>query len=217
MSVRVLIVAPDQPGINAVPEVRRIQARHDIALLYGAVTAEDVFRSCQEKPFDVIHFAAHGGPDGVSLSSGTVLSVEDIAQILRLRETRGVFFSSCNAGKLAAYCARHGATWAICSEVELEDDAAWKMAAAFYSHQSNGHAKDFVGAYTLADSGDGDYGLHIAPEYIQELQRAAALATTLPHAGLTLTRAEMLRWAAALLVLSVLLSWLIMRLAGGGG
>ena len=215
--MRILIVAPDQPGINVVPEVRRIQARHDIALLYGAVTTEDVFRACQEKAFDTLHFAAHSGPEGVRLSDGALLTAEDIAQILRLRETRGVFFSSCSAGRLAAYCARHGATWAICSEVELVDADAWKMAAAFYSHQANGHARDFVGAYTLADSGDGDYGLHIAPEYIIELQRAAALATTLPHAGLSMTRTELLRWAVALLVLSALLSWLIMQLAGGGG
>jgi len=213
--VRILIVAPDQPGINAVPEIRRIQARHDIALLDGSVTAEDVFRACQEKAFDVMHFAAHSGPDGVRLSDGAIMPAEDIAQILRLRETRGVFFSSCNAGRLAAYCARHGATWAICSEVELNDVDAWKTAAAFYSHQANGHARDFVGAYTLADSGDGDYGLHVSPDYIVDLQRAAALAATLPHAGLTLTRTEMLRWAAALVVLSVVLSWAIMYFGGG--
>ena len=213
--MRILIVAPDKPWINAVPEIRRIQARHDIAILYGAVTAEDVFRACQEKAFDVMHFASDSGPDGVRLSDGAIMPAEDIAQILRLRETRGVFFSSCNAGRLAAYCARHGATWAICSEVELNDVDAWKTAAAFYSHQANGHARDFVGAYTLADSGDGDYGLHVSPDYIAELQRAAALTTTLSHAGLTLTRAEMLRWAAALVVLSVVLSWAIMYFGGG--
>ena len=169
--MRVLVVAPDQPGINAIPEVRRIQSIHDCALLYGVVTAEDVFRACQEKAFDVLHFAAHGGPEGVGLSNGGMLTAEDIAQMLRLRETSGVFFNSCNTGRLAAYCARHGTQWAISSEIELLDAEAWKMAAAFYSHQRNGHSKNFVGAWLLADSGDGDYSLHISPEYVQDLQR----------------------------------------------
>lgn len=213
--MRILAIAPDSPGINAIPEVRRIQARHDCSLLYGAVTTEDIFRACQEKQFDVLHFAAHGGPDGVQLSGGALLTAEDIAQFLRLRETRGVFFSSCQTGRLAAYCARHGAQWAISSEVDLENGEAWKLPAAFYLHQANGHARDFVGAFTLADSGDGDYALHVSPDYIVELQRAAAMAAAVPHVGLDMARAELLRWGLALLVLSALLSWAIMYFGGG--
>lgn len=211
--MRVLVVAPDSPGIDAIPEVRRIQAWHDTSIYYGQVSAEDIFRACQEKAFDVIHFAAHGGPDGVGLSGGAVLTAEDIAQILRLRETRGVFFSSCSTGRLGAYCARHGATWAISSEIELPDAEAWKMAAAFYSHQRNGHSKDFVGAYTLADSGDGDYALHVSPDYVAELQRAAAVAASIPHAA-ALTRQEALLWGAGLAGMTAALVMLILRLAG---
>ena len=159
--MKIMIVAPDLVGVEAINEVRRVQQWHDVVTLYGTVTADDIYRAVQEKAFDVLHFATHGGPEGVLLSDGVTLPAEDIAQFLRLRETPGVFFSACQTGRLAAYCVRHGARWAISSEIDLADADAWKLAAAFYSHQRNGHAKDFVGAYLLADSGDGDYALHV--------------------------------------------------------
>jgi hypothetical protein len=211
--VKILIIAPDLVGVDAITEVRRIQQWHDTVNLYGTVTADDIYRACEEKAFDVLHFATHGGPDGVRLSGGVLLDAEDIAQFLRLRETRGVFFSSCETGRLASYAVRHGATWAISSEVDLPDADAWKLAAAYYSHQRNGNARDFVGAYTLADGGDGDYALHVAPTYIQELQRAAAIAATIPHAA-TLTRQEAAVWGAGLLGSTVALLLLILKLAG---
>ena len=213
--MRILAVAPDTPGIDAIPEVRRIQSWHDCSLLYGTVTAEDIFRACQEKAFDVLHFAAHGGPNGMQLSGGALLPAEDIAQFVRLRETRGVFFSSCQTGRLAAYCVRHGAQWAVSSEVDLEDGEAWKLPAAFYSHQRNGHSRDFVGAYLLADSGDGEYALHMSPAWVQELQRSSAAVAAMPQTTMGLTRAELLRWLAAFLLLSAVLSWAIMYFGGG--
>ena len=212
--MKILIVAPDMVGVDAINEVRRIQQWHDVATLYGTVTPDDIYRACQEKAFDVIHFATHGGPDGVALSGGMILSAEDVAQFLRLRETRGVFFSACQTGRLASYCVRHGATWAISSEIALSDSDAWKLAAAFYAHQRNGHSNDFVGAYTLADGGDGDYALHISPLYVQDLQRAAATAATIPHAAGVLTRREALAWSAGMAGAMMLLILLILRLAG---
>ncbi len=199
--MKILVISPDVAGVDAISETRRIQQWHDVAILHGAVTAEDVYRACQEKAFDVLHFATHGGPQGVALSGGALLTAEDIAQFVRLRETTGVFFSACQTGRLAAYCVRHGARWAISSEVDLPDAEAWKLAAAFYSHQRNGHAKDFVGAYVLADSGDGEYALHIAPDYVRELQRAAVVVASMPHAA-TLSRSEALLWGAGVLVAS---------------
>jgi len=205
--VKILLVAPDLVGVDAINEARRISQWHDVVTLYGTVTADDIYRAVTEKAFDVLHFATHGGPDGVALSGGVVMDAETIAQYVRLREVRGVFFSACQTGRLASYCARHGAQWAISSEVDLPDREAWKMAAAFYSHQRNGHAKNFVGAYLLADSGDGDYALHVSPDYVAELQRAAA---SIPHAAATLTRQEAAIWSAGMAALLLL----ILRLAG---
>lgn len=214
--MRILIVAPDMVGVDAIPEVRRIQSWHDCATLYGTVTAEDIFRLCQEKEFDVLHFASHGGPNGIELSSGVVLTPEDIAQALRLHETKGVFLNACNTGKIASYVVRHGGVWAISSEIDLPDAEAWKLASAFYSHQRYGTSKDFVGAYLLADSGDGEYSLAVNPAWIQDLQRAAVMAAAMPHTALSnLTRAEAIRWAVLLLAASTILSTLLTRLAFG--
>ena len=213
-AVRILVVCPDVGGVDAIAEVRRLQVWHDISILNGSVSVEDVYRTCQEKAFDVIHFAAHGGPDGIMLSNGALLTTEDIAQALRLRETKGLFLSACQTGRVASYAVRHGAQWAISSEVDLADETAWKLSAAFYGHQRNGHSKDFVGAYLLADSGDGEYALHISPTWVQELQRGAAVAAAIPHNALPLTRREAFMWAGALLAASTALATLVNLLAG---
>ena len=115
--MKILIIAPDLGGVDAVGEVRRIQQWHDVAVLYGLVTVDDIYRAVQEKAYDVLHFATHGGPEGLALSNGVILRAEDIAQFIRLRETTGVFFSACNTGRIASYCVRHGARWAVSAEI----------------------------------------------------------------------------------------------------
>jgi hypothetical protein len=213
--VRILLVCPDVAGIDAIAEVRQLQAWHDVAILHGTVTVTDVYRSLQEKVYDSIYFASHGGSDGILLSNNVIMSAEDIAQAARQREVRGVFFAACATGRLASYCVRHGMTWAISSEVDLPDATAWKLAAAFYGHQRNGHAKDFVGAYVLADGGDGEYALHISPTWVQDLQRTAVMSAASPHNSLPLTQAELIRWGLFFVAASVALSTLLARLAGG--
>lgn len=214
--VRVLIVAPDQPGLNTIREVRLIQTWHHTSTLNGTVTPEDVFRACQETPFDIIHFATHGGADGVLLSEGAIFTAEDIAQVARLKETPELFFNACSTGRLASYSVRHGVRTAICAEIDILESGAWKLPLAFYSARRNGHAKDPVGAYILADSGDGEYSLHISPDYVRDLQRAAAVAAaTLPHTALSLTRSDALRWMLVVMVVNAALSLAITWLGGG--
>lgn len=213
--MRVLIVAPDQPGINTIPEVRLIQAWHHTSTLNGRVTSEDIFRACQDTAFDVIHFATHGGPDGVLLSDGEVFSAEDVAQVARLRETGEVFFNACETGSIAAYVVSHGVRTAISAEREVEETQAWKLPAAYYSARRNGHSKDPVGAYVMASSGDGDYSLMVDPRWIIELQKAtvAAMSAT-PHGALMLSKSEAIKWALFILVASIALSTLLARIGG---
>lgn len=213
--MRILIVAPNVAGIDAIAEVRRIQALHDVAVLHGTVTVDDVYRALSEKVYDSVYFATHGGPDGILLSNNVIMSAEDVAQAARQKEVRGLFFAACQTGRLASYCVRHGVTWAISSEVDLPDEAAWKLAATFYGHQRNGHAQDFVGAYLLADSGDGEYALHISPLWVQDLQRTSIRAAAAPHNALALTKAEALRWMIFFLLASVAFSTIFARMAGG--
>lgn len=213
--MRILIVAPNVSGIDAIAEVRRIQALHDVAVLHGTVTVDDVYRALSEKVYDSVYFATHGGPQGILLSNNVIMTAEDIAQAARQKEVRGLFFAACQTGRLASYCVRHGVTWAISSEVDLPDDTAWKLAATFYGHQRNGHSQDFIGAYILSDSGDGEYALHISPHWVQDLQRTAVQAASAPHNALALTKAEAVRWMVFFLLASVALSTIFARLAGG--
>ncbi len=213
--MRILLVCPDVSGVDAIAEVRQIQAWHDVAVLHGTVTVGDVYRALQEKTYDSVYFASHGGPQGIQLSNNSIMSAEDIAQAARQKEVTGIFFSACNTGRIASYCVRHGLVWAISSEVELADETAWKLAAAFYGQQRNGHAKDFVGAYLMADSGDGEYALHISPMWVQEVQHAAAAATSTPHGAAPITKQEIYRLALFLLLASIVLSTVLARLAGG--
>ena len=178
------------------------------------MTAEDVYQAARETRFDIIHFATHGGPDGVALSGGSLLTAEDIAQVARLKETPELFFNACSTGKLAAYAVRHGVRTAICAEVDILDNQAWKLPLAFYSTRRNGHAGDPIGAYIMADSGDGDYALHVSPDWLRELQRNAALAASIPHTALPLSRHEALLWGLGLLGATGLLTTAINWWAG---
>ena len=196
--VRVLIVSADSPGIDSVREVRFIQGIHHTSLLHGTVTEADIFAVCRDTAFDIIHFASHGGPEGVQLSNGEIMDANSIATVARLRETEGLIFNSCEAAVLANYAVRHGVRWALSADGVLENDDAWKLPAAFYGALRNGHSRDIVGAFILADGGDGKYGLRWNPLYIQELQRAAALAATIPHAARPLSRQEAAIWAVLL-------------------
>ena len=183
--MRILLVCPDVPGVDAIAEVRQLQSWHDIAVLHGTVTVGDVYRALQEKTYDSVYFASHGGPQGIQLSNNNIMSAEDIAQACRQKEVKGIFLT------------------------------AWKLAAAFYGQQRNGHAKDFVGAYLLADSGDGEYALHISPLWVQDIQRTAVMSAAAPHNAMPLTQAELIRWGLFFIAASVALSTLLARLAGG--
>ncbi len=191
-----------------------IQSWHHTSTLNGYVTAEDVFRACQETAFDIIHFATHGGPDGVALSGGALLTREDVAQACRLKETQELLFNSCQTGALASYAVRHGVRTAISAEVDLPDADAWKLPSVFYSARRNGHAGDPVGAYIMADSGDGDYALHVSPDYVRDLQRTSAAASTMPHVARPITRREALLWGLGLLAASTALAGAVTALAG---
>ena len=133
------------------------------------------------------------------MSDGVLFGNEEVAQVARIRETTCIFFNSCETSKCAAYAVRHGVRFAVHTNILLPDQDAWKAAVAFYESLQNGHGKDFVGAYVVADSGDGDYGLSVASDYIVELQRNAALAASIPHTALPLSRREALLWGLGLL------------------
>lgn len=212
--MRILVVAPDQPGLNTRREVRQIQRKHHMSILDGTVTPEDIYQACRETAFDIHHYATDSGAEGVKLSDGVLFGPDEIAGVARIRETPCLFFNSCYSGKIASYAVRHGVRYAVHTNIELKDSEAWKPAVGFYESLQNGHGKDYVGAYIVADSGDGDYGLNVDPEYLVELQRSTALVAALPHTARPFTRQEALVWGLGLLGASGLLAAAINLLGG---
>jgi len=181
--VRVLLIAPDQRDLNTVPEIRIITQKHHVTLLNGVVTAEDVYAACRIIRFQVIHFATHSNAELVALSGVETLAADDIAQLDRMTGAECIVFNSCLSGKLASYCVAHGASYCIYSNVNLPDNDAWKFPAAFYDALSNGHSRDVVGSFAVADSGSGDYGLAVSLAIIQRMADSLAdLRTKLEYA-----------------------------------
>lgn len=212
--MRVLIVAPEQPGIYVIPEVRAIQTWHHTTLLHGPVTVEDIVNACLATKYDIIHFATHGGPDGLQLSNGELMTAYDIARVARLQNTPELFFNACDTGSLAARAVRNGPKYAYSAEIALEDDEAWKFPYAFYSIRRNGHANDPVGAFLIADVDDGVYAMHVSPSYIKELQSCVTQVALLPYGMLTIGRRELIVLLVVFLLISVILSYMLLRTSG---
>ena len=211
--MRVLVVAPDQV-LDTIQEVRQIQRLHHVSVLNGTVTPQDVYQCARETAFAVIHFACHSGPDGVMLSNGVILPAEDIAQVARLKRTKTLFFNSCEAGKLAGYAVWHGVRYAVHCKVLLNDSEAWKMPLAFYESLQNGSGGAIMEAYRNANSGDGDYGIEVDPDYIISLEASpGAAAGVKPHA-ITVETWKIAVMVLGLLAASGLLTLLINALAG---
>lgn len=187
MILRVLVIAPDLPGIDSVPELRAITAVHQASVLSGRVTCRDVYQQAREQPHRILHFAAHSSDDVVRLSGGEFLTPEDVAQIGRLTGAELVFFNSCRSGLLANYAVRHGLDYAVYCNVELQDAQAWKMPEAFYdflldqpqaaadcADYGARYAADYAAAFHRADSGQGVYGLAVSPQMISSWQTILA-------------------------------------------
>jgi len=212
--MRVLVIAPDQPGIDTLPEIRSIQRRHHMSILGGIVKPQDIYDACRDTRFDVHHYATHSGLQGALLSDGVLFTEEDIAQVARMKGTGTLFFNSCESGRLASYAVRHGVRFAIHTNIDLDDRDAWKSALSFYGYLENGHSRDIVGAYVVADNGDGDYGLQISPPYVIELQQRAE-AAILPRPGtMIISRVQMVLVGVGILAASGLWTVILNALSG---
>ena len=172
MILRVLLVAPELPGIDAEPELRAITAAHQVTVLSGRVTARDIYQQAREGPHRILHFATHSSDDAVQLSEGESLTPDDVAQIGRLTGAGLVCFNSCRSGLLANYAVRHGLDYAVYCNVELPDAQGWKMPQAFYDflRDQGGSIADYAAAFYRADSGQGVYGLAVSPQMISSWQ-----------------------------------------------
>lgn len=177
--MKLLLIAPDQPNLLLVPEVREITATHHAVVLNGKVTVKDVFDACKQQGlgFKTLHFSGHGSDEGLELSNGEVLTPKELGQLCRMAKIEIIFLNACNTGVSASYATRHGARYAIFGIRELEDDTAWQMPLAFYNALRNGHSEDVVGALEVADDGSAYYGWTVSPSFLSSLILELKIAT----------------------------------------
>lgn len=173
--LQILLIAPDNPDFLNYPEIRSLTSLHRVHVLSGPVTSGDVLEAAR-RGADLIHFATHGNDEGIQLTSGEMISVDAIAQVIRLAGAKSAFFNACESGRLANYAVNHGTDFAIYHVGVLHDPDAWRMAIVFYETLADQVAQaeiDIPEAFAYADPGTGYYGLAVAPDLLRRRQQIA--------------------------------------------
>ncbi len=138
--MKVLIVAPLQPGIDARPEISAVATGHMVTILDGHVTAWRLEDTLREDQYDVIHFVQHGQAGLLQLSDRKV-TLEWLVRILsHQRSLRLVFLNACDSVEIGA--AIHNATGCavVANTGPISDKAALLMATDMYAALDNGAA-----------------------------------------------------------------------------
>ena len=170
--MRILLIAPDQPKIDSIPEIRTLTNIHRVQVLNGKVTFQHIYDAVSRSKFHVIHFATHGSSDGVSVSAdedgkSRTLRPEDILNIVTLSGAVLVFINACETSGLASFLVSRGVKYVIYANEKVLDEDAWTFPVTFYQmiETQLGHESgdiDVPNAYMRSDSGDGTYGINLS-------------------------------------------------------
>ena len=214
--MQILLIAPDNPDFLNYPEIRSLTSLHRVHVLSGPVTSGDVLEAAR-RGADLIHFATHGSNDGIQLTNGEMVSVDAIAQIIRLAGAKAAVFNACESGRLANYAVNHGCDYAIYHVGLLHDPDAWRMAVVFYEELSDQVAAgeaDIPEAFAQADPGNGFYGLAVSSDLLRRRNRIAKRMDIIEQRYKVQAYA-IIGLSAVATVNTGLLIWLASRLASG--
>lgn len=172
--MRILLIAPERPGITNDPELRDIADKHTVLPYTGTVTTRELYQVCQQNRFDIIHIIDHNEPGTdrdnssvIPLSGGDKLTGLDIVNMAKAAGTwsndpdegraAGLFLNTCNSSFYATYATRRGIPWAVYTTLDIYDKAAWKAPWAFYNalhEMEDADGVDLYRAYlSIGDSG----------------------------------------------------------------
>lgn len=170
--MKILLVTPDDPQINAIQEIRTITSLHQVLVLNGKLSTREIYEVAQRGTLDALHFGLHGDDSGLLLGADK-LETDDLLQIMRVSGVRLVYFNACNSGALGAFLVARGLPYAIVTNRQLDEADAWKMPLAFYEflarQERAGVAVDIPLSFGQADSGDGLYSLLVSLPRISTL------------------------------------------------
>lgn len=233
--MRVLLIAPDVPGITSEDEIRDISGMHRVHTLAGTVTLRNVHHATRDNDYDILHFISHNQPgtdrailSRIPLSNGEFIDGPGLVELAQQAgpgsTAAGLFLNTCSSSYYAAYATRRGIPWAVYTTVEIYDATAWRAPLLFYTElfrqKARGHV-DFYQAYqSLAD--DGLYGWAAARNEYQEnllspvLEQLAEIRSELAQlrierseASKDLPQRRELRWLVAWV-------WMVMVLSVAG-
>lgn len=144
----VLLVAPLEAGAlpNAMMEIGEISNALRPQMLSGRVTAADIGHAMR-RPYDLVWFVTHGGPDGLLLSNGEIISVDRLVQYLR-RHRPAVFLNTCDGDQLALEINNATQAPVIYSRAPLDDEEA--MVTGTLLAQALATGESLTGAYHLS-------------------------------------------------------------------
>lgn len=164
--MRVLLICPNQPGINNIPEIRALSELHRTYVLSGPVTVAEIYQAVRKQEYDVIHLATHTLSDKdynkFAINGNEVLTADDLIQIGKLARNTLFFFNACHSAKTSIYIVKRTKAAAIFTTVEIEDVNAWKVPLSFYEMcadaEEHGKVVDYREAFNAIDDESGIYG-----------------------------------------------------------
>lgn len=168
------MIAPDQPNINTVPEIRSLTDTHQTTVLNGRVSSQDIHSYIKTSTYDIVHFACHQAADETTydrilLSEGETLDLAGVTHIAKLSNAHLIFFNLCNASRFASYLVRHGVPACIYTTIALKDANAWQTPWHFYEEvrrQEKARTPvEFRRIFDQIDPGDGIYGWNSGIDY----------------------------------------------------
>jgi len=160
----ILFVAPDDRTLKEViPELDALyELGYQVRTLQGVVSDDRLFDAVRLKKYDVLHFAAHGGPCGAALSDGSLLTFGGIQQVARQCGAKLAFINDCRSASIAQRLVNGGLPCAVGTFDAVEDTAAKQTAMSFY--QELARTQDAATAYKFACTGE-HYGFFADGNY----------------------------------------------------
>lgn len=130
--VRILLIAPNTPGLSWDREIATITSLVPATVLTGNVTTRQIGEAILREHYDILHFVAHACADGIELSN-EIMDCMDVAKIARQGRVRIIFLNACDTVLCGQHAVDAGVHIAICYRVDIMDSSAWEVANVFYS------------------------------------------------------------------------------------
>lgn len=171
--MNILLIAPDNLGLNTIPEIRTLTELHKTYVLNGTVTINDIQNIVSHTKYDAIHFATHLANTknftDILLSNNEILDRDELVQIIKNSKCKLVFFNLCSAARLGAFVSRRTDASAIFTTIDLDDRDAWKIPLLFYTECSilerNKKLLIFKEIFNFVDEETSKYGFSSSSKY----------------------------------------------------